>query len=145
MDPMFNFECSMLNVGTSVALFFPDSNYTFDTKHSTFASALRRSAGCSKRPDFPPAQPRRLLHPPALKLPRQPLRPGTRRSAGKAAASCHFKGVGWDDPNGARLPNSPFQFQGWPGRSSIARVERAHSDRARSASRRTTRLPFPSF
>ena len=35
--------------------------------------------------------------------------------------------------------------KGWPGRSSIARVERAHSYRARSASRRTTRLPFPSF
>ena len=31
--------------------------------------------------------------------------------------------------------------RGWPGRSSSARVERAHSDRARSASRRTTRLP----
>ena len=30
---------------------------------------------------------------------------------------------------------------GQPGRSSIARVERAHSYRARSASRRTTRLP----
>ena len=34
---------------------------------------------------------------------------------------------------------------GWPGRSSIARVERAPSERARSASRRTTRLPVPSF
>jgi hypothetical protein len=30
---------------------------------------------------------------------------------------------------------------GWPGRSSNARVERAPSERARSASRRTTRLP----
>ena len=37
-----------------------------------------------------------------------------------------------------------FFFKGWPGRSSIARVERAHSYRARSASRRTTRLPFSS-
>ena len=36
---------------------------------------------------FSPAQPRRLLHPPALSLPRQPLSPETRRSAGKAAAS----------------------------------------------------------
>jgi hypothetical protein len=39
-------------------------------------------------------------------------------------------------------------FGGWPGRSSIARVERAPSERARSASRRTTRLPSsppPSF
>jgi len=35
--------------------------------------------------------------------------------------------------------------KGWPGRSSIARVERAPSERARSASRRTTRLSFPSF
>ena len=39
--------------------------------------------------------------------------------------------------------NSLFHFQGQPGRSSIARVERAHSYRARSASRRTARLPFP--
>lgn len=30
--------------------------------------------------------------------------------------------------------------KGQSGRSSIARIERAHSDRARSASRRTTRL-----
>ena len=42
--------------------------------------------------------------------------------------------------------SSYYSFsKGWPGRSSIARVERAHSYRARSASRRTTRLPFPSF
>ncbi len=41
--------------------------------------------------------------------------------------------------------NSPVHFEGQPGRSSIARVERAHSYRARSASRRTTRLPFSSF
>ena len=38
---------------------------------------------------------------------------------------------------------SLLHFQGRPGRSSIARVERAHSYRARSASRRTTRLPYP--
>src|SRR4029077_8958018 len=42
-------------------------------------------AGCSECPTFSPSQPRRLLHPPALSLPRQTLRPGTRRSAGKAA------------------------------------------------------------
>ena len=35
--------------------------------------------------------------------------------------------------------------KGWPGRSSIARVERAPSERARSASRRMSRLPFLSF
>jgi hypothetical protein len=45
------------------------------------------SAGCSKRPDFSPAQPWRLFHPPALSLPRQPLRPRTRLFTGKAAAS----------------------------------------------------------
>ena len=31
-----------------------------------------------KKPLFSPARPRRLLHPPALRLPRQPLCPGTR-------------------------------------------------------------------
>src|SRR5437016_2768099 len=36
--------------------------------------------GCSKRPDFSPTQPWRLLHPPALSLPRQTLRPETRLS-----------------------------------------------------------------
>ena len=46
-----------------------------------------RPAGCSKRPDFSPAQPWRLLHPPALSLPRQPLRPRTRLIPSKAAAS----------------------------------------------------------
>jgi len=40
-----------------------------------------------KRATFSPAQPRQLLHPPALRLPRQPPRPRTRHSAGKAAAS----------------------------------------------------------
>ena len=44
-------------------------------------------AGCSKRPAFSPAQPWRLLHPPALSLPRQPLRPGTRLVPSKAAAA----------------------------------------------------------
>ena len=45
----------------------------------------------------------------------------------------------------ARIFPIPYFSQGWLGRSSIARVERAHSYRARSASRRTTRLPIPSF
>ena len=40
-----------------------------------------------KKPTFSPAQSRRLLHPPALSLPRQPLRPGTRLGPVKAAAS----------------------------------------------------------
>jgi hypothetical protein len=47
------------------------------------------------------------------------------------------------------LPSSLVSlFGGWPGRSSIARVERAPSERARSASRRIIRLPSsppPSF
>jgi hypothetical protein len=50
---------------------------------------------CSKRPDFSPAQPWRLFHPPALSLPRQPLRPGTRLVPGKAAASYRFIYQGW--------------------------------------------------
>ena len=40
---------------------------------------------------------------------------------------------------------SRLSLEGWAGRSSNARVERAHSDRARSASRRTTRLPLSSY
>ena len=40
-----------------------------------------------KRPDFSPAQPWRLFHPPALSLPRQPLHPGTRLIPSKAATS----------------------------------------------------------
>ena len=42
-------------------------------------------AGCSKRPDFSPAHPWRLFHPPALSLPRQTRRPGTRLVPSKAA------------------------------------------------------------
>jgi hypothetical protein len=80
-----------------------------------------------KKATFSPARPWRLRHPPALSLPRQPLSPGTRLVPGKAAAVFHSIS------------------KGWPGRSSIARVERTPSERARSASRRTTRLPFPSF
>jgi hypothetical protein len=44
-------------------------------------------SGCSKRSSFSPTQPGRPLHPPALSLPRQPLRPGTRLIPCKAAAS----------------------------------------------------------
>ena len=80
-----------------------------------------------KKATFSPTRPWRLRHPPALSLPRQPLSPGTRLVPGKAAAVFH-----------------PIS-KGWPGRSSIARVERAPSERARSASKRTTRLPFPSL
>ena len=50
-------------------------------------AAARINSGCSKMPDVSPAQPQQLFHPPALRLPRQPLCPGARRSAGKAAAS----------------------------------------------------------
>ncbi len=45
------------------------------------------AAECSKRPDFSPAQPWLLFHPPALSLPRQTLRPGTRLVPIKAANS----------------------------------------------------------
>jgi len=45
---------------------------------------------------------RRLLHPLALSLPRQPLCPRTRLVPGKAAANYRFIRGGWDDPNCAR-------------------------------------------
>jgi hypothetical protein len=66
-----------------------------------------RSAGCSKGPAFSPAQPWRLFHPPALSLPRQTRRPGTRLFPNKAAASCHFIRGGWDDPNCAQYSTHP--------------------------------------
>jgi len=44
-------------------------------------------AGCSKGPDFSPAQPWQLFHPPAPSLPRQTLCLGTRLVPSKAAAS----------------------------------------------------------
>jgi hypothetical protein len=50
------------------------------------------AAGCSKRPDISPAQPRRAE---------------THRSAGKAAASCYFTRGGWDDPNCAQYSTHP--------------------------------------
>ncbi len=41
---------------------------------------------------FSPAQPRRLLHPPALSLPRQPLRPRMRHSQDEhLLAAAHFR------------------------------------------------------
>jgi hypothetical protein len=67
-------------------------------------------AGCSKRPDFSPAQPWRLFHPPALSLPRQPLHPGTRLIPCKAAASYHFLRGGWDDPNCAQSSHPPTHW-----------------------------------
>jgi hypothetical protein len=63
-------------------------------------------AGYSKRPRFSPAQPRRLFHPPALSLPRQPLHPRTRLVPSKAAASYHlFLRGGW--ARAFRFPNFP--------------------------------------
>ena len=46
----------------------------------------KHPCGMLKKASFSPAQPRRILHPPALRLPRQPLRPGTRLVPSKAAA-----------------------------------------------------------
>ncbi len=111
-------------------------------------------AGCSKRPDFSPAQPRRLFHPPALSLPRQPLHPGTRLVPGKAAANYHFIRGGWDDPNCAQRSHPPthwhaetchlprrgpsgfphFALRGAARLSFTARIGRAPFYRARSAS-----------
>ena len=68
---------------------------------------------------FSPAQHRRLLHPPALSLPRQPLRPGMRLVPSKAAASeearrvdlvhlvCFVHLVGLVQPNKRDKPNKP--------------------------------------
>jgi len=50
--------------------------------------------------------PRRLFHPPALRLPRQPLYPGPRLSAGKTAANYRVIRGGWDDSNCARPPST---------------------------------------
>jgi hypothetical protein len=50
--------------------------------------------------------PWRLFHPPTLRLPRQPLYPGPRLSAGKAAANYRLIRGGWDDPNCARPPST---------------------------------------
>ena len=60
-----------------------------------------------KKATFSLSQPWRLLHPPALSLPRQTLRPGTRLGPGKAAAGCYFTRGGWDDPNCAQYSTHP--------------------------------------
>ena len=76
-------------------------------------------AGCSKSPDFSPAQPRPLFHPTALSLPRQSLRPWTRCSAGKAA-------VPWADPR--------FTFHGpWERGENVAGGLFQHPARMRLA------------
>jgi len=51
---------------------------------------------------------------------------------------------GWWDLRGDGIPYQ-WPFSRRPGQDSSPRVERAHSDRARSASRRTARLPVRSF
>ena len=47
-----------------------------------------------------------LTHPPALRLPRQPLYPGTRLTIGKAAVNYRVIRGAWDDPNCARPPST---------------------------------------
>ena len=103
-------------------------------------------AGCSKRPDFSPAQPRRAK---------------TRRSAGKAAANYIFKGVAGMIPTARNIPPtqpSARQDALYPERGlshslylplgesprlpSTARIERAQFHRARSASKEGT-WPLP--
>jgi hypothetical protein len=62
------------------------------------------------QPSHPP-NPRRLLHPPTLSLPRQPLRPETRLIPSKAAANYHsLQRGGWDDPNCARHSHPPTHW-----------------------------------
>jgi hypothetical protein len=119
-------------------------------------------AGYSKRPDFSPAQPWRILHPPVLSLPRQPLRPGTHLIPSKAAANYLSIWGGWDDPNCARHSHPPthwhaetcqlpwrgpsaflcFSWREWPRLPFTARIERAPFHRAHSASKKGTR-PLP--
>ena len=90
---------------------------------------------------------RRLLHPPALSLPRHPLCPRTRFSTGKAAVNyCIIRG-GWDDPNCAR---HQWSFQAcsilffWNGTRGglTAPVERGPSEGARSGSTGPPRVSF---
>ena len=87
---------------------------TFQQSRSSIVCTLGHvqdtPAGCSKSPDFSPTRPRQLFHPPALSLPRQPLHPWTRRSAGKAAASYHVLRGGWDNPNCARCSHPPTHW-----------------------------------
>jgi len=122
----------------------------------------RNPAGCSKSPRFSPTQPRRLFHPPALSLPRQTLRPGTRLVPGKAAASCRFLRGGWDDPDCAQHSHPPTHRHAetchLPGRGPsdsptspegvgrlffTARIERPPLYRGGSASKKNG-LPAPS-
>ena len=104
--------------------------------------------------DFSPTQSRQLLHPPALSLPRQPLRPGTRLVSDKTAANYHFIRGDWDDPNCAQRSYPPthwyaetchlpgrgpsgfphFALRGAARLSFTARIGRAPFYRARSAS-----------
>jgi len=96
---------------------------------SSVGADVKIVAGCSKRLDFSPAQPWRLFHPPALSLPKQSLRPETHL----------FPSEG--------LPNSTYpSFKEWPRLPFTARIERAHSYCARSASKKGTwpLLPHPS-
>ena len=124
--------------------------------------AIRSPAGCSKWPAFSAAQSRRLLHPPALSLPRQPIRPGTRLFPNKAAANYRLPRGGWDDPNCARptrafscralreqgdrpsYPRSLFQhpasaMEGAPR----SRAEGRRSRRQFSSAGRSRRIPGP--
>ena len=53
---------------------------------------------------------RRLLHPPALSLPGQPLCTRTRLVPGKAAVNYRFIRGGWDDPNCARRTSTFLSY-----------------------------------
>jgi len=107
----------------------------------------RNPAGCSKSPRFSLTQPRRAK---------------TRRSAGKAAASCHFIRGGWDDPDCAQHSHPPTHRHAetchLPGRGPsdsptspegvgrlffTARIERPPLYRGGSASKKNG-LPAPS-
>ncbi len=99
---------------------------------SSVGVEVKLIAGCSKRPDFSPAQPRRLFHPPALSLPRQTLCPGTRLFPNKAATS---------DQN-MILPSLLVISLGMGAdRSSTARVQRGPSQAARCASKEDHQPP----
>ena len=120
----------------------------------TSETRAEHQTGCSKSPDFSPAQPWLLFHPPALSLPRQTLRPGTRLVPSKAAANYHLLRGGWDDPNCPQRSHPPthwhaetchlpgrgpsgfphFALRGTARLSFTARIGRAPFYRARSAS-----------
>ena len=73
----------------------------------TYAITEEHSRRMRKKATISPSQPWRLFHPPALRLPRQPLHPGTCLVPDKAAANYHFIRDGWDDPNCARYFSHP--------------------------------------